>query len=75
MRRIDILTPGRQQIAARMAVMAALPEDGRPVGYAPLALAAIACEDAGPIVEQLIEGGLITCSCVDGCMAYARTMH
>lgn len=72
MRMIDIATSGRKQIAAHMAVMAALPLDGRTVGYAPLAPA---CEDAGPIVEQLIDGGMITCSCVDGCMAYARTMH
>ncbi len=75
MRRIDILTPGREQIAARMAIMAALPEDGRAVGYPVLALAAAACEDAGPIVEQFIEGGLITCISADGCMIYSRTMH
>lgn len=72
MPRID-LTPGRPLLAARQAVMAALPADGSPIGYARIALCA--GEDCGTIVDTLIDQGMITECHIEGTRCYARTSH
>jgi len=72
MHRMD-LTPGRPLLAARIAVMSALPTDGTPIGYAQLAL--IAGEDCGAVVGDLVDHGMVTAMQVDGAMVYLRTAH
>jgi hypothetical protein len=72
MLRID-LTAGRPLLAARLAVMSAIPDDGTPVGYAHIALAV--GEDCGQVVESLIDQGLISIRCVEGTRCYVREMH
>lgn len=73
MRRIDIVSPGPFRDLACLAILEALPIDGRPVCYATLALAA--GEDSGPIVGGLIDDGRIQMIERDGARLYARTMH
>lgn len=70
MRRVDILSPGTAQVAAIAAIMATLPTDGTAIAYPAIALAA--GEDAGRLVEKLIQDGIIATDEIDHCMRYRR---
>jgi len=70
--RLDLRTDAAARARAFTLIMAALPADGSPVCYAPLGNAG--GEEAGPLVQDLIDEGKIRCLAANDVMLYARAV-
>lgn len=70
--RLDLRTDAAARARALTLIMAALPADGRQVCYAALALAG--GEEAGPLVQDLIDQGRIRCTAANDVMLYSRAV-
>lgn len=68
--RPDLRTDATARARAAMRIIAALPRDGSAVCYAPLGKAG--GEEAGPLVQELIDQGRIRCTAGNDVTLYAR---
>lgn len=70
--RLDFRSNASARTRAMNLILRALPKDGKPVCYAALGIAG--GEDAGPLVQDLIDMGSIRVVANDDMMLYARAV-
>lgn len=68
--RPDLRTDAAARAHVTSLIIAALPNDGSAVCYAPLGKAG--GEEAGPLVQDLINSGIIRCTAANDVTLYAR---